>query len=145
MQEETTRPLRAKGSCLCGAVQYEVRGPMRPVLECYCRTCRRFSGGIWNATAARRPDVTIRDAGTLRWYRSSPPVRRGFCGACGSSLFLDRDGRDYLVLTAGTLDEPTGLKLAMRIFTAEAPDYYDCSPDVPRIADMQHGVEIPER
>lgn len=136
--------VRASGQCLCGGVRYEVRGPLRQVVECHCRTCRRFTGGLWNATAARRADVTVQDGGSLKWYPSSPSVRRGFCGACGSSLFWDREDRDYLGITAGTLNEPTGLRLAARIFTAEAADYYDFSGEVPRIADHRHGLEIPE-
>ncbi len=136
--------VRASGQCLCGNVRYEVRGPLRPVIECHCRTCRRFTGGLWNATAARRADVTIHEGGTLKWYRSSPAVRRGFCGNCGSSLFWSRDDRPYLGITAGTLNEPTGLKLAARIFTAETADYYHFSPDIPLILDSSHGLEIPE-
>lgn len=135
---------RASGQCLCGSVRYEVRGPLRDILECHCQTCRRFTGGLWNATAAHREHVTIRDGGTLKWYQSSEHVRRGFCGDCGSSLFWNRDDRPYLGITAGTLNEPTGLKLAARIFTAEQADYYDFSPDIPRIPDAGHGLEIPD-
>lgn len=136
--------VRASGQCLCGSVKYEVRGPLRAIVECHCRTCRRLTGGLWHATAARRGDVTIDDGGTLRWYRSSPPVRRGFCGNCGSSLFFDGEDRPFLAITAGTLNEPTGIKLGARIFTADAADYYDFSAGIPNVPDRQHGLEIPE-
>jgi hypothetical protein len=49
-----------------------------------------------------------------------------------------------LGITAGTLAEPTGLKLAARIFTAETADYYDFSAEIPKIRDGRHGLEIPE-
>ena len=136
--------IRASGQCLCGGVRYEVRGPLRPVLECHCRTCRRFTGGLWNATAARREHVTLRDERTLKWYQSSPQVRRGFCGECGSSLVWDRKDRTYLGITAGSLDEPTGLELAARIFTGEAGDYYKFGPEIPSHLDANHGLEFPE-
>lgn len=135
--------IRASGQCLCGGVRYEVRGPLRPVLECHCRTCRRFTGGIWNATAALREHITFTAEGSLKWYQSSARVRRGFCGECGSSLFWDREDRGYLGITAGTLNEPTGLSLAARIFTGEAADYYSFSQDIPQHLDASHGVEIP--
>ena len=51
--------------------------------------------------------------------------------------------RDYLGITAGTLNEPTGLELSARIFTGEAADYYSFSPDIPRHLDANHGVDIP--
>ena len=36
--------LRATGRCLCGAVTYEVRGPLRDIVLCHCVECRRWSG-----------------------------------------------------------------------------------------------------
>jgi hypothetical protein len=121
--------VRATGHCYCGGVRYTVRGPLRPVVQCHCEMCRRVCGGIWNATAARRDDLTIEDDDCLTWYRSSPPVRRGFCGRCGSSLFYDHQDRPIIGITAGTLDAPTGLKLAVHIFTADAGDWYELSDD----------------
>jgi len=44
----------ARGRCLCGAVRYELRGPLRPVVACHCNMCRRTSGHFAAATAARR-------------------------------------------------------------------------------------------
>ncbi len=136
--------VRATGRCQCGGVRYRVRGPLRPVIQCHCQMCRRLTGGIWNATAARRPDVTIEDDGCLEWYRSSAPVRRGFCARCGSSLFWNHDDRPYLSIAAGTIDAPTGLKLAVHIFTKDAGDWYRIEGDVPRVAGGDHGVAFPD-
>ncbi|MDX1607168.1 MAG: GFA family protein, partial [Candidatus Competibacterales bacterium] len=75
------------GGCLCGAVRYRARGPLRPVIACHCRQCRRSSGHYVAATAALREALDLEDAsGALRWYRSSTQARRGFCAQCGSSL-----------------------------------------------------------
>ena len=117
----------ATGQCLCGGVKYEVRGPLRGVFECHCKTCRRMSGGLWHATAANRASIHIHDNGGLRWYPTSEKVRRGFCGTCGSSLFYDREGAPYIGITAGTLNDPTNLQLTARLFMSETSDYY--SPD----------------
>ncbi len=38
------------GSCLCGAVTYEVRGDLRPSVACHCSQCRKTSGHYWSAT-----------------------------------------------------------------------------------------------
>lgn len=113
------------GGCLCGAVRYEVRGALRPVVNCHCGQCRRFHGHHGAYTGASWTDVTIRDGGNLRWYRSSDRARRGFCAVCGSSLFWDKDGRGYLAIAAGSLDQPTGLSTVRHIFTADRGDYYE--------------------
>jgi hypothetical protein len=69
--------------------------------------------------------------GAVAWYRSSPAARRGFCPQCGSQLFWDGPGAT-LSIFAGTLDLPTGLRLAGHIFCAEKADYYDLADDLPR-------------
>jgi hypothetical protein len=112
------------GRCHCGGVRYEITGPVRQIVECHCESCRRLTGSVWHATGANQKDVTIKDNdGTLNWYRSSEKVERGFCGKCGATMFFRRDGGDAIAITAGSLDQPTGLKLMMRIFTDEMADY----------------------
>lgn len=36
------------GGCLCGAIRYEISGPLRPVINCHCRMCREFSRAVYN-------------------------------------------------------------------------------------------------
>jgi hypothetical protein len=33
-----------EGSCLCGAIRYQVAGFMLDCHACYCRSCKKFSG-----------------------------------------------------------------------------------------------------
>src|SRR5208282_6413584 len=60
--------VRAKGSCLCGGVRYEVRGPLRDVIACHCSQCRRTTGHYMAATAAKRAHFTVTRDDGLRWY-----------------------------------------------------------------------------
>ncbi|SIS69568.1 Uncharacterized conserved protein [Roseivivax lentus] len=114
-------PPTATGSCLCGAIRYTVRGPLRPVIGCHCRMCRKTSGHHVAATSADPARVTI--TGAPRWYRSSEAAERGFCRDCGSNLFWRRAG--HLSIFAGTLDtHPDDLALAGHIFCAEKGRYY---------------------
>jgi hypothetical protein len=113
------------GSCLCGAVKYEVHGALRPVIACHCTQCRKQSGTYMSATAAADADFKITEARGLKWYRSSSEAKRGFCGECGSALFWKRDGSDTTSITAGSVDGPTGAPLAGHIFCESAGDYYE--------------------
>ena len=122
----------ASGQCLCGAVKYFLRGPLRSaVVACHCKTCRRFTGGIWTGTMARKADLVIEERGALKWYQSSPEARRGFCANCGSSLFWDGHEEPLLAIAAGSVNEPTGLRLAVHSWTSEAADYWSFAPDIP--------------
>lgn len=143
MSDQVTA-VRTRGHCLCGAVSFEVRGPLRQVVACHCDACRRWTGSLFNATAARRADVAIEDDGALAWYRSSAHARRGFCRRCGSSLFFDPDGTDGLVICAGSLEKPTGLELKVHIFTDEKGDYYQLTDDLPKRPQGGSGLEIPK-
>jgi hypothetical protein len=116
------------GRCLCGAVRYEVRGPLRDVLICHCVECRRWGGHVAACTAARRADVVLLEERGLRWIDSPDSdahARRGFCGECGSSLFWDAPGRDIISILAGTLDPPTGLRIVGQEYVHQASDYYE--------------------
>ena len=61
---------------------------------------------------------------TLRRYRSSEKAERGFCGTCGSVLFWRNVKHDEIWITAGTLDQPTGLKITANVHTDFAGDFY---------------------
>jgi hypothetical protein len=123
---------KATGGCLCGAVRYEVRGPLRDVLICHCKECRRWHGHVSASTAARKRDLVLIAADSLRWIQSpnsDADARRGFCGNCGSSLFWDPPRREDISIAAGTLDAPTGLRTAGHWFVSQAADYYDLPDD----------------
>ncbi|HXZ60670.1 MAG TPA: GFA family protein [Steroidobacteraceae bacterium] len=132
------------GGCLCGAVRYTVAGPLRPVVLCHCTQCRRSTGHFMAATAARHGDFRCSAAPELRWYESSDAARRGFCSHCGSTLFWQAHGRDYISIAAGTLDGATGLSSACHIHVADKGDYYSIGDGVPQRADGSFSVPIPE-
>lgn len=122
----------ASGRCLCGAVQFEVRGPLRDVLLCHCAECRRWSGHVFAATSAERDDLVLLESGALRWVsspESESDARRGFCAECGSSLFWDAPARDTISIGVGSLDEPTGLTTIGHVYVSQAGDYYELPDD----------------
>ncbi len=120
------------GGCLCGAVRYEVRGPLRDILICHCRECRRWHGHVSASTAARRADLVIVTQRGLRWIdspASDAGARRGFCCECGSSLFWDPPRRETVSIAAGTLDDGSGLRVIGHWFTSQAGAYYELPDD----------------
>jgi hypothetical protein len=122
----------ATGRCLCGAVKFEVVGPLRDVLVCHCEECRRWQGHVSAMTAAEREDLVLVEDRGLRWIRSplsDARARRGFCGECGSSLFWDAPGRRTISISAGTIDGPTGLRMASHWYVSQAGDYYELPDD----------------
>jgi hypothetical protein len=77
-----------QGGCACGAVRYEVRGPLRPIIACHCTQCRRTSGHFFAATACRRSVFALLKSATLKWFvavpgssqnRTPPAIRQALC------------------------------------------------------------------
>ena len=121
-----------KGSCLCGAVRFEVAGDLPGPDACHCRMCRKHSGHVFASTDVARSALTIHGEQNLTWYRSSETARRGFCAVCGSSLFFDPLSRDWIAVAMGAFDTPTDTRLAVHIFVADKGDYYEIADGVPQ-------------
>ena len=113
------------GSCLCGAVSFEVHGDLRPVLACHCIQCRKQTGNYMSATACADSELVLARADGLTWFRSSPRAQRGFCKECGSTLFWKADGSNTTSISAGAIDGPTEAPLEGHIFCESAGDYYE--------------------
>jgi hypothetical protein len=118
---------RASGGCLCGAVRYTVTGPLRDVLVCHCSVCRRTHGHEAAYAACDRTHLVVESAAELRWHEHDG-ARRAFCGRCGGRLFWERPDRPTISITAGTLDEPTGLRTMGHIYTEPGADYGEPAP-----------------
>ena len=113
----------ATGSCLCGAVRFAVHGALRDVKYCHCVICQRVSSHFVAYTACAPEALKVTGERHVRWYRSSPAARRGFCKSCGSQLFWEPAHRDHISISAGSLDQPTGLKPGEHIVTEHVADY----------------------
>jgi hypothetical protein len=122
----------SEGGCLCGAVRYRLAAPLRPIVACHCGQCRRWHGHFGAYTAVPADALVLLSDSELAWYRSSPEAARGFCRACGSSLFWRADGRDYVAVAAGSLDDAGHLRLAAHIFVADKAAYYELADGLPQ-------------
>ncbi|AQS62203.1 hypothetical protein AGRHK599_LOCUS740 [Rhizobium rhizogenes] len=98
------------GGCQCGAVRYRIKGGLRYPHLCHCRTCQKASGNYFMPLAASTLTQFEMTRGEASWFRSSDHVRRGFCGRCGTPLFYDVPGADFINITLGSLDEPQRVK-----------------------------------
>jgi hypothetical protein len=120
------------GSCLCGAVTFELAGGLRPPDACHCSQCRKQSGHYWASTDVPRAAVSIHGGDNLTWFRSSEKVRRGFCATCGSFLFWEPLAGQSIAVAMGAFDVPTDTRLAKHIFVADKGDYYEIADGLPQ-------------
>ncbi|MBT8131053.1 MAG: GFA family protein [Gammaproteobacteria bacterium] len=127
------------GGCLCGAVQYEVRGSLRDVVNCHCSMCQRQHGNYGPHSKAKKANITITNDSGLAWYQTSEIARRGFCRLCGSGLFWEPFDLDATGIIAGTLDGPTGLSTIGHIFVGDKCDFFEITDDLPQFSGSSNG------
>ena len=129
----------AKGSCLCGAVSFEITGELTPIQYCHASRCRKATGSAFAAELLTR-------ASCLRWTRGEelvavyqapllrepPAYRHAFCRVCGSPLPVVIEGTGFVALHAGVLDDPPGVAPLRHIFVSQDPPWHRITDDLPR-------------
>lgn len=122
------------GSCLCGAVRFEVEGDFEQFFLCHCEYCRKDTG---SAHAANLFSSTAR----LTWVSGENHVSRfnlpstrhskSFCSTCGSALpNLQMDGK-LLVVPAGSLNSEISIQPNAHIFVASRAGWDDALEKIP--------------
>ena len=127
------------GGCLCGAVRYEVKGPLRDIVNCHCSMCLKLHGNFGPHTKASKVNITITNSDGLAWYKTSDIAQRGFCRECGASIFWEPFDLDTTGILAGSLDDATGLKTMGHIFVSEKPDFYKITDKLPQFKKSSNG------
>lgn len=123
-----------EGSCLCGGVRYEVRGPLEAMARCHCRECRKASGAEFatNASVAANDLHLISGQNLLREFESSPGQFRVFCGECGSPIMKRVTAKpDTLRIRLGCLDSRLDQKPVIRVFLSEKQGFTEILDDIP--------------
>lgn len=107
------------GSCLCGAIRYEVRGEIGDVVQCHCQRCRKANGTAFatNAPIKKSDFQLVQGEQFLKSYQSTATTQRCFCSECGSPIMsIKADTPEYYRLRIGTLDTPLAQKPSLHIF-----------------------------
>lgn len=114
------------GRCLCGAVRFTVELADAPHVDaCHCGMCRRWTGGPALAVMAKSSALAFDgDPEALGAFVSSDWAERLFCKKCGSPLAWRLRGGDLATISAGALDDQTGLEFSTEIYVDEQPGYY---------------------
>jgi hypothetical protein len=138
MTTSTASARAVRGSCLCGAVRFEIRGPLGPMSHCHCAMCRKAHGAAFGTYASvRRSDFALlAGADAIASYRSSPTVTRTFCRTCGATLqWISDDRPDALDIAIGTLDDDPVIRPGLHIFTAWKAPWFEITDGLPQRAE----------
>ena len=115
-----------KGSCCCGAVQFELVAEPSMMATCHCSRCRKLGASTF---------VFVRQE-ALRWicgkdmvqsYMPAAPYKytRNFCGSCGTALGEILSDGESFPIAANTFDDDPVVRNRFHEFVAEKPTWYD--------------------
>ena len=124
-----------KGACLCGAVEYQIEGPIESMDHCHCSMCRRAHGSAFS-TYGRVPREALaftQGDDQLTHFESSDAVTRSFCGRCGSSLlFRHAAAPQFDFVAIGSLIDDPGIRPEAHIFVGSKASWYAIEDDLPQ-------------
>lgn len=134
-----------KGSCLCGAIKYEVESLPGRTYNCHCSQCRKSHGAAF-ATQSLCKGRTLRytqGEELLSEYTGHGGVR-AFCSTCGSRLMnYAPDKSLYLSVALSSIDSDTNNEAATPIahaFVDSKADWYTPSKDISSFPGMPDGA-----
>ena len=115
-----------KGSCLCGAIQYEVDCLPETIGHCHCRICQKAHGAAFGTyTYTLYADFRfVAGEEKLTEYRSSPDATRTFCQVCGSTLQYKPDYNNGFGLAVATLDSDVGIVPTYQLWTRSKASWW---------------------
>jgi hypothetical protein len=125
------------GSCLCGAVCFEIEGAFERFYLCHCRYCRKDTGSAHGANL-------FSSSAALKWITGEDKVRvfnlpstrhrNSFCSICGSALpDLQMNGA-LLKVPAGSLDSDVPVRPDAHLFFSSKANWDEALEEVPKMA-----------
>ncbi len=116
------------GSCLCGAVTFEVENEFQNFQLCHCSQCQKTTGSAHASNLFTGPKNIEWHSGVeaiVRFDLKGRGISNSFCSKCGSRVpYLSRSG-ETLVVPAGSLDGKPSVSPKANIFWPERAHWYD--------------------
>ena len=115
-----------KGSCLCGAVQFEITGVIKNIVHCHCSQCRKAQGSAYATNGiVNAPDFKFQSGeDKLTGYESTPGQTKYFCKICGSPILSKSEIKPEQVrIRLGTVTSEIVERPMAHIFTTSKANW----------------------
>lgn len=131
------------GSCLCGAVQYEISGEVQRFYHCHCQRCRKLTG------SGHASNLLVTPEDCLTWLAGEKLLKRYkvpeaerfynyFCSQCGSPMPRVVPQLGGVIISAGTLNDEPPIPPGGRIFW-DSRAQWSCADELPVHAEYPAG------
>lgn len=131
-----------KGSCLCGAVKFEITGNIRNIVYCHCSQCRKAQGSAFatNGIVAYENFKFLTGEDKLTGYESTPGQTKYFCRICGSPIISKTMTKPEQVrIRLGTIEDNIDERPVAHIFATSKANWEDICGDLPQYEAYEPG------
>lgn len=119
-----------QGSCLCGAVKYQITGTIDSIIHCHCSLCRKSSGTAYATNGfVNTADFEITQGqDNTTAFEFKPGRARHFCTTCGSPIYSSNsDDPSRIRIRAGLIESDIEERPIAHIF-ADSKANWDLLP-----------------
>ena len=131
-----------RGSCLCGAIEYEVEAIPGKIYNCHCSQCRKAHGAAFATQAFAKGETLkfIKGETFLSEYKGGFGIR-AFCSKCGSRLMnYAPDKNLYLSVALSSVDSAFDGAPVAHAFVGSKASWYQPTDDIPSYDEMPAGA-----
>lgn len=112
-----------KGSCSCGAIQFELSSPPDMMGTCHCSVCRKVGASTF-VFVNKDSFHWIKGRECVSRYQSGI-YTRCFCQKCGTALGEVESQEDTFPVAANCLDDDPVVRNSFHEFTSSKPGWYE--------------------
>src|SRR5690554_4998838 len=126
------------GSCLCGAVKFEVHGDFDSFYLCHCRHCQKDTGSAHAAnlfSQSARLVWLVGEEAVASYTLPGTRHQKCFCRTCGSAV-PNTHIPGLLVVPAGCLDSELSRVPTAHLFTSSRAAWDRAQGDVPEFSGL---------
>jgi hypothetical protein len=126
-----------EGGCACGTVRYRLSSEPLFVHCCHCLNCQRQTGSAFVINLlieSDRIEILADAPQPVDAPRDDGSVQRIFrCPRCQVAVYSEYGGPGVSFVRGGTLDDPTGVRPDVHIYTRSKVGWVDLPDGVPAV------------
>lgn len=130
------------GGCLCGAVRFEISGPIRDIVCCHCSQCRKAQGSAFATNGNVRSEEfrLLTGEESLTGFAATPGQTKYFCKRCGSPIMSRSvSSPGHVRVRLGTIETPIRERPSAHIFVGSKADWEDIGAPLPQYDEYEPG------
>ena len=131
-----------KGGCMCGAVRFEIHGPIENIVYCHCSQCRKLQGSAFATNGRVDSDKfkIVSGQDQLTGYEMVPGLIKSFCKICGSPIMGQYASKpEYVRIRLGTIESEISETPSAHIFATSKAGWDRICDDLPQYEGFEPG------